>query len=271
MYMTKKRSEIIEYYKKEIKNAYKEFKNPKTRHKQIPNLLTASRLLSPVIILPLFFCGMNIATITAIGFFALTDFFDGKLARKYDTVSNLGKDLDAFVDKVFFGTISIPLLTTNPIILTSILLEILISTINVNTWLKELKVESSMFGKIKTWFLFTTAALGYANIFNNIFNTAYITSIIFTTTMQTIAAADYIKNFTTQIENKKLDRENNNYTDILNTNFNEGQTNSLNNKNTISNIEKDHNKQIEELEKLKDLLISDSANETLKNKTTIKR
>ena len=44
---------LLEKYKQEFIKNYKLFKNKKTRKQEIPNILTLSRLLSPIIIIPL--------------------------------------------------------------------------------------------------------------------------------------------------------------------------------------------------------------------------
>ncbi len=69
----------------------------------LPNKLTISR----VVMIPLFvlFCYLNFTAhfFVALVVFAvasLTDLFDGKIARKYNLVTNLGKFLDPIADKV---------------------------------------------------------------------------------------------------------------------------------------------------------------------------
>ena len=82
----------------------------KTIDKNLPNKLTLSRIaLIPVFMvvlcLPLMTNGAVSAFWTRIVssavflFCALSDFFDGKLARKYDLVSNFGKFMDPLADK----------------------------------------------------------------------------------------------------------------------------------------------------------------------------
>ncbi len=71
--------------------------------KNLPNILTFSRLLSvPVMVLFMYF-PEGICIYFAMVFFiisAVTDFIDGYLARKYDAVTNLGKILDPIADKL---------------------------------------------------------------------------------------------------------------------------------------------------------------------------
>ena len=68
--------------------------------KNLPNILTLSRLLvTPLII----YLGLNnhfIILIIVAVFIALTDFFDGYLARKWQVTSEFGAKLDMIADKV---------------------------------------------------------------------------------------------------------------------------------------------------------------------------
>ena len=67
----------------------------------IPNYLSAFRLcLVPLIIW--LYCGVknNIAVVSAIAVSAVTDILDGKIARKYNMVSDIGKVLDPIADKL---------------------------------------------------------------------------------------------------------------------------------------------------------------------------
>ena len=74
--------------------------------KDIPNLLTILRIVFiPVFMLVLIFplpsdTATRIVAAVLFGLIAVTDLFDGKLARKYDAVSDFGKFLDPIADKL---------------------------------------------------------------------------------------------------------------------------------------------------------------------------
>jgi CDP-diacylglycerol--glycerol-3-phosphate 3-phosphatidyltransferase len=74
----------------------------------LPNALTVLRLvLVPVFLVLLFVApsdlGWRLAATLAFGVAILTDFFDGRLARKYNLVSDFGKIWDPIADKALTG------------------------------------------------------------------------------------------------------------------------------------------------------------------------
>ena len=74
------------------------------------NLLSFSRLLLAPLI-PLFFARKNLYGVLIIWFLAaLTDFLDGRVARKLDEISELGKILDPVADKFTLACSFIPLM-----------------------------------------------------------------------------------------------------------------------------------------------------------------
>lgn len=69
----------------------------------LPNKLTISRMVMIPLFILFFYLQFTAHYFVALGVFAiasLTDLLDGKIARKYDLVTNLGKFLDPIADKV---------------------------------------------------------------------------------------------------------------------------------------------------------------------------
>lgn len=187
--------------KQEIINDFKSFKTDlknKNYKKQIANILTSIRLLSPFILIPLFYFNkLKIAFIMII-IFALTDTFDGYFARKYNAISTFGKYLDAFVDKVFALTILISLIIKTVIynnnfylIIITIILELIISCINLYSFFKELKPSSTKWGKTKTIFLFSLLALLFLNKVINLPSNLLLIFNIITIILQLITIISY--------------------------------------------------------------------------------
>jgi cardiolipin synthase (CMP-forming) len=74
----------------------------------LPNLLTYGRIVAVPIVAGLLLWGGNNARWTALGIFALaaiTDFFDGYLARRWKLQTSLGRMLDPIADKVLVAVV----------------------------------------------------------------------------------------------------------------------------------------------------------------------
>jgi len=69
----------------------------------IPNTLSVFRLVLVPVFVSVYFSGLEDSRIYATGVYilaALTDFLDGRIARKYNQVSKLGRILDPLGDKI---------------------------------------------------------------------------------------------------------------------------------------------------------------------------
>ena len=163
----------------EFQNAFSDLKCKKTFYKQIPNLLTASRLLSPIIIIPLTLVTNITITFIVAAFFALTDALDGFIARKYNLQSKLGKMLDPFTDKLFALGLLIPNITQFVIpIIIMLILEAIIAMINCASKLKGNEPVSNMLGKTKTTFLSMTSISMYLSpLLYSLFTEQFLVSI----------------------------------------------------------------------------------------------
>ena len=69
--------------------------------KHIPNILTSIRIISIPFIVTFFTLDRIDLTIIIAIFAAITDYFDGLIARKFNVKSELGAKLDAVSDKFF--------------------------------------------------------------------------------------------------------------------------------------------------------------------------
>ena len=84
----------------------------------LPNKLTIARMVMiPVFILffYLHFTAHYFVALAVFGVACLTDLFDGKIARKYNLVTNLGKFLDPIADKVLVLS-ALVIMLTRPLI-----------------------------------------------------------------------------------------------------------------------------------------------------------
>lgn len=179
--------EVIVEFLDEFKLQFKNFKKYGIKN-QIPNMLTFSRAIAPIIVIPTVLFGKIKIAIIELILFELTDFFDGRIARKLNCVTDFGVKLDAICDKFFVLGIMIPAIIKYPVLIINLILEACISYINFVALIKNNDPKSNMIGKIKTGFLSVTMVLSYIpNI-----EAVYILMIsIFTFMLQIIAFIKY--------------------------------------------------------------------------------
>lgn len=256
------KEEIKKYlneFKIGTKKMFKEFFKKDTNKKQRANMWTFTRLISSflIIICSLFaVVTMNpVLFTTSFGltsFGALTDYFDGKSARKYNSFSDYGKLLDQVTDKVFSVLIGISLLMINPMYLTVLFGEGLIAGINIGYKIKNknLKISSTQIGRVKQWPLFGSLAIGFLSPINNILLTISNISVVSVIVMQLLTSYSYILSNNKMIKETKSEDYNN---DLLEESTNNEYENTLsfnksNNCNSITNNRK------EQIIQLRDLL-----------------
>jgi cardiolipin synthase (CMP-forming) len=75
----------------------------------LPNVLSLLRLATVPVFLYLFVTGREEAAVVLYALGALTDFFDGFIARRLDQVSEMGKLLDPLADRVFIIALALAL------------------------------------------------------------------------------------------------------------------------------------------------------------------
>lgn len=168
--------------------------------KYIPNVLTTYRFVVALLIPFLFFRGYY-NTLTVLFVLALiSDSIDGILARKWNVTSNYGKICDAIGDKLLaLSASSTFIIAVNKCFIVTLLLELVIIFINCINFIKSGSFKdndfsshkSSIYGKIKTWFLFVSLLIGYISLRFNIFEKTIIPLVVLTAIMQIITAIDY--------------------------------------------------------------------------------
>ena len=70
------------------------------KNKNLPNQLTMGRIFAIPVFIVVLLLGHNIAATIIFILAALTDMLDGKIARKYNLVTNFGKLMDPLADKL---------------------------------------------------------------------------------------------------------------------------------------------------------------------------
>ena len=115
------------------------------------NAITSIRMLGVVLLLPIYFSYGGVALgLTNIACF-LTDFADGKLARKFHLSTFFGSLYDGLADKSFLIINMIILLTISPYAIIPILLELGIAGLQTYKYKKNYNVKSNIIGKAKMW------------------------------------------------------------------------------------------------------------------------
>ena len=161
--------------------------------KILVNLLTTSRLIITIFLMALFESISQNKFIIIIAILFLTDFIDGKLARKYNVQTIYGSMMDTIGDKAMSIGLSIILIKNVPIIILPLIGEIIISLINIIGEILGKKTESSPLGKIKMWIVSITIIICYIIYFKKInIKIEYIGCLI-TFILQTFVIIDYIK------------------------------------------------------------------------------
>lgn len=175
----------------------------------IPNILTLTRaILSPVVIICAICKNYKLALAFAI-IAAITDLFDGKLARKWNTVTDTGAKLDALCDKVFSLSLTICLITKFKIFIGVLIVEAAIGLFNLYTFKQNNACNTLMIGKIKTTFLFITIVIGYFALFNKM-NNILSGFALMTINIQILTLISYIINYYDNTKNEEVEQAINN-------------------------------------------------------------
>ena len=140
------------------------------KYKWIPNFLTSTRILLVPVFLYCLFTDFSHGKLLALIVFlsaAITDAYDGKIARKYDIESKFGVFFDPLADKLlvlsaFYGFMFLPVLSTTVKLWMIILIsfrDILVTLMRTLMQYKGVTMITSKAGKLKTFLQITTINL----------------------------------------------------------------------------------------------------------------
>ena len=147
--------------------------------KQLPNIITLSRIISLVVGFILFMKGNTILSLIFYIYGAISDSIDGYFARKLNAYTQY---LDAISDKLYFLSLIIILLVNKKyLIILPMIMELIISIINYLMLKKNKKVFTERVGKFKTTLLIITLIAALLSIEIKIFNYLYIIFLVLTT------------------------------------------------------------------------------------------
>ena len=250
-------------FKDDTKLMFKEFCNKETNKKQRANMWTFSRLvisfLIPICALISILTanfGLFIGSIGLTSFGALTDFLDGKSAKKHNSFSEYGRYLDQIADKVFSIMLSITLTLFNPSFLVALLGESIIALTNASYKVKykNLKIKSTQIGRIKQWPLFISLVLGFISVMVPLISTVTNICIFITLLLQIATTISYVENNEKAIKTLKREDLLNDIKEI-NNNFEKDKEKTKNKTIEYYSSEKDNNKNLSKKDQCENLKI----------------
>ena len=173
--------------------------------KQLPNIITISRIISLVVGFILFMKGNTILSLIFYIYGAISDSIDGYFARKLNAYTKFGQYLDAISDKLYFlSLIIILLLNKKYLIIIPFIMEIIISIINYLIIKKNKKVFTERVGKFKTTLFMITLILGIISIKIYSFMYPYIVFLVLTIYFHIETIFAYINQYNGNSSEKKV-------------------------------------------------------------------
>ena len=167
----------------------------------LPNKLTILRVIMiPVFLVVLYIPGLGMAgNIAAAAIFILasiTDFLDGKIARKYNLVTNFGKFMDPLADKLLVCSALIALVDFDKvaawIVIIIIAREFIISGFRLVAADNGIVIAASYWGKFKTVFQMLMVIVLILNIPNSFFAVLGTVLTYIALALTVVSLIDYI-------------------------------------------------------------------------------
>jgi len=178
----------------------------------LPNKLTILRMIMiPVFLVVLYIPGLGMAgNIAAAAIFILasiTDFLDGKIARKYNLVTNFGKFMDPLADKLLVCSALIALVDFDKvaawIVIIIIAREFIISGFRLIASDNGVVIAASYWGKFKTTFQMLMVIVLILNIQMSFFQILGVILTYVALILTVVSLIDYI------VKNKDVLKEQN--------------------------------------------------------------
>jgi phosphatidylglycerophosphate synthase len=177
--------------------------------KNIPNMITISRMVTSLIAPILFVTGNIGGAVCLYVYGAVSDFLDGMAARKLNAFTELGRKLDPISDKLYALSLIVPsLMLGNILMLIPILLEGEIAATTLAANKSGVKIETERVGKYKTWGLFSSAILGLMATQNPVLYFPLVMAMGITTKFQLQSIEAYNKQYRDKLNNMYVKEDN---------------------------------------------------------------
>lgn len=174
--------------------------------KQLPNIITITRIISLIIGFILFCSGAFVPAIIFYIYGAVSDFIDGYLARKLNAYSRLGKYLDAVSDKMYSLSVMVLLIIyRSPLIIIPLLLECIISLINYKIIIKYKSTYTERVGKHKMNLEFLMLIFSMISIKIKYFSIVFYIFLILTIYFQVQSIFSYVNQLHNKSEEERID------------------------------------------------------------------
>ncbi len=153
--------------------------------KNIPNMITISRIISSIVASILFLKGFYLVSLLSYVYGAVSDFLDGHFAKKFNAYSDLGRKLDGFSDKIYALSLGAPaVICGNLLMLIPLFLEGKIGFYNKKREKLGHKVITNRVGKFKTAMLFPTLIMGLIATVEPVFYFLMLPCLYYSTNLQ---------------------------------------------------------------------------------------
>lgn len=190
--------------------------------KQIPNIITITRIISLIIGFILFCKEKFLYAIILYIYGAVSDFLDGYLARRLNAYTKLGKYLDAISDKLYSFSVMILLIIYRSIlIIIPLLLEGIISFVNYKIIIKYKSTHTERVGKHKMNLEFLMLISSMISIKIKYFSVVFYIFLILTIYFQIQTIISYINQFHNKSKEKIIDLKGKNIIEKIKFLFNE--------------------------------------------------
>ena len=162
----------------------------------IPNLISFIRILLVPLFAYLFMQGDFVPAVIVLALSGLSDCVDGKIARKYNLVTNFGKFMDPLADKLLVCSAMICLIQTGQlaawIVVIIIAREFIISGFRLIASDNGIVIAASYWGKFKTTFQMLMVIVLILDIQNQVFQILGTVLIYISLALTVISLIDYV-------------------------------------------------------------------------------